>query len=518
MALALTLTGCFDDDSTSDSGAITKTIITGIDKSYIKTAYVGEHLVINPVVESFSEDKMEYSWLLLDDKTGTVGKDGKVAEPTVIGNEKNLDYEVKLSPGIYQLRLAATSKDNGYTVYATTELTVRTLFSQGFYILKETADGKTEVDLLTLDGQKGDNLVTQTTGSPLAGRPIALYPNYGKYYINTDNDEIESSNAITVTTDNHDVYIFRTSDFKTIFDNDNIFFDKMDANEQPYGTFLVGFGNTILVTSTGLYSTPALEGYAGESSGQYGLPVSEYGGSSYFFTVGTQYGSGAMWDETSHSLYAFDYNQMASPLLFDDFTGADKTTNMTNLECLHCGMGNIAGNVTGTFILDDKTKGERWLYLVGVSFFGTSLNSCLLLPADSHMAKAVAYSTNGASASFIYCVDGNKIYAYIYNGDEFSEVELKPEGIPSDETVTYIANQYWMGGSSSKQNFDYFIVATQKGGSYKLYFYETNGGAPVGMPVLTTEGSGSVKSVRFQNDSFSTTNWMFGRQTFSIND
>ena len=155
LALVFALTGCFDDDSTSDSGAITQTVITGIENSYVKTAYVGEHLVINPTVEaSVGDDKMEYTWLLLDSKTGSADKNGNQIEPTVIGSEKNLDFEVKLSPGRYQLRLAATSKDNGYTVYAATELTVRTLFSQGFYILKETADGKTDVDLLTLEGKK----------------------------------------------------------------------------------------------------------------------------------------------------------------------------------------------------------------------------------------------------------------------------------------------------------------------------------------------------------------------------
>ena len=223
-----------------------------------------------------------------------------------------------------------------------------------------------------------------------------------------------------------------------------------------------------------------------------------------------------MWDEKSHSLYAFDYNQIASPLLFDDYTGADKTQNMTNLDCLHCGLSNIAGNVTGTFVFSDKATGSRWLYLVGTSFFGATLSKCIQLPAESHMAHAVAYSTNGASASCVYCVDGNKLYAYIYNSDDNNEVELKPEGIPSDETITYVANQYWQ--AFSDMDFDYLVVATQKGSAYKLYFYETNGGAPVGKPVLTTEGTGTVKSVRFQNDNFSTTNWLFGIQTFSIND
>ena len=164
----MTLTGCFDDDSTSATDNIAATTIEGIESSYVKTAYVGEHLVITPDVKaSFPEGQLTYTWMLLDSNTDSTDKNGNTIEPTIIGSEKNLDYDVQLSPGIYQLRLAVADKESGYTAYAKTSLTVRTLFSQAFYILKETAEGNTEVDLLTLDGQKGDNLLTQVNGAPL---------------------------------------------------------------------------------------------------------------------------------------------------------------------------------------------------------------------------------------------------------------------------------------------------------------------------------------------------------------
>ena len=102
-------------------------------------------------------------------------------------------------------------------------------------------------------------------------------------------------------------------------------------------------------------------------------------------------------------------------------------------------------------------------------------------------------------------------------GDDYAESQLKFEGIGSDETIAYVTNQYWNSASDGSKKFDYLVVATQNGANYKLRFYATNGGAPVGQPVLTTEGEGRVKSVRFQNDSFSTFDWYF-QNVFSIND
>ena len=46
----------------------------------------------------------------------------------------------------------ATATANGYAATAEMKLSVSTTFSQGFYILKETADGNTELDVYTQKG------------------------------------------------------------------------------------------------------------------------------------------------------------------------------------------------------------------------------------------------------------------------------------------------------------------------------------------------------------------------------
>ena len=80
--MTMTLTGCFDDDSSTGYEAIKETTISGIEETYVKTAYVGERLVINPEVKSsYSDEQMNYTWLLLDNSTGNKDKEGNVVEP-----------------------------------------------------------------------------------------------------------------------------------------------------------------------------------------------------------------------------------------------------------------------------------------------------------------------------------------------------------------------------------------------------------------------------------------------------
>ncbi len=511
LALTVSMASCYSDDSTSSQGIIGDITVTGIEDSYAKTAYMGERLIINPKVES-NED-MTYSWLLINSETGSVDEAGDTIQPIVIGHEKDLDYEVNIAPATYTVRFIAQGK-SGYTVYEQTKLVVRTDFSQGFYVLKETADGNTDVDLLTLDGKKGNDIITNMDGEPLAGKPLVLRPLYSTAYIDDDTNQMTSDNTICITTDKGGLRISRATDFKQVLGRSNIEYDEMDADEQPYTFFSTIFYNC-MSTSKGLYSTYPGGSSWGESSGQYGLPVSECGGSRFLFSSPKDYGTGVLWDADAHSLLAFDYNISTSPLVYSDMTGEEETQNLTNYECLHCGFSNLSIGRNGLFVLQDKASSKRYLYLASSSFFGCYLSSRTAFKAGSHLANASYYATNATSASYIYCVDGGKLYAANFMGD-LDEIELKTEGIGSGETINFVANQVWAYSSGNTDTFDYLIVGTQSGDGYKLYFYNTNGGAPVGTPVFTMEGKGTVKGVRFLNDSAPEA--MFGIYAFNAND
>lgn len=515
LAATLSLSACFEDDSQLGSplGDIT---IEGIESSYTKNAYVGEKLQITPKIETDYAD-MDYQWLLLGEETGTIKENGDTIQPTVIGTEKDLNYEVAIAPGTYQVRLVAKARSNGYTQYAFTSLTVKTTFSTGFYVLKQTTDGNTELDMLNNNNETAHDILTKIDGQPLSGAPQWMGPVYSMNYVNPDNDEMENTSAIIVTSQHGDFTVRRSTDMLEVFNRNNLFYDTMSETEKPYGIFLTTMGNMNLITSAGLYSTSSAAGFgASPATGQYGLPVSECGGSAYFYHDISSYGGGALWDETSHTLYGFDYNAMTTPLTDMMMGGSEFTTAIMTYDCLHCGYNNLISMPTGVFIMKDNTDSKRYLYLIDGGFMGQYLRS--RTPLTGHMAAATCYSTNGASANYIYCVDGGRLYAANFVESDLPEVELKPQGIPSGETITFITNQFWSGYFSGGIAFDYLIIGTQTGNSYKLYFYETNGGAPIGDPIKTMTGEGNVKCVRFLNTSFDTNDWQFGFHSYNIND
>ena len=118
-SLMLLVTSCFDDDSTAWNNPLTRITIDGIESAYEKTAYVGDRLQIQPIVETgLSDDKVQYQWTLLCEKTGDVTASGDTLQPIEIGTAKDLDYEVNVAPGKYQIRLSVTDKVTGNAALA----------------------------------------------------------------------------------------------------------------------------------------------------------------------------------------------------------------------------------------------------------------------------------------------------------------------------------------------------------------------------------------------------------------
>ena len=199
-SLMLLVSSCFDDDSTAWENPVTRITIDGIESAYEKTAYVNDRLQIHPVVETGpSDDKIQYKWILINEKTGTTTAQGDTIQPIEIGTTKDLDYEVNVAPGKYQIRLSVTDTITGNAALAYAMLTVQTNFSKGFYILKETADGNTELDELDFTWNLAENLLTKIDGQPMPGKPANLCQMYDQNYINQDNDEVEATNGLIIS-------------------------------------------------------------------------------------------------------------------------------------------------------------------------------------------------------------------------------------------------------------------------------------------------------------------------------
>ena len=251
-----------------------------------------------------------------------------------------------------------------------------------------------------------------------------------------------------------------------------------------------------MITSNGVY-------VSNSGTGQFGVPDIESSPSPCYFADVYSSGGGTFWDSKTHSLTGFNFNMIATPVSAKDGSGEDLTQNLANFDCMYSGYNYMQwySPPTGVFIMRDNSTQERYIYLTTSSFRSQFLVSRTKLNPNSHMAKASYYAINGMTASYVYCLDGGKIYACVINDADLPETEIRPEGLPDNEEVVYVADQFW-NESTSKPKFEYLIVGTQTGNTYKLYFYETVGGAPTGKPVKVVQGTGRLKRVRYLNSSF----------------
>ena len=523
MLMTLTMmASCFSDDTELGSGEVSKINIKDFALSYDCTAFVHEHLQISPTIESkYDSESLKYSWMLLNKNTGSITSDGDTIQPIIIGKERELDYDVAVAPGQYQLRLIVEAPDGcGKIQHAT--LSVKTSFSQGFYILKETADGNTELDMVSLDGKMANDLYTNLKGAPLGGAPLAMNITYGSYYINEETDKIETDNFLNIFTKSGQMDISRSSDLKTVFDRSNILFDAMDADEMPYNIICTNgiSANNILISSAGLRVIKSSISSYGASpiSGHYGLPKAEESGSRWIIADPMGYGTGAYWGEKDKTLYVFNHSNKVSKLAKSGST--ELTANLQGFECLHVGYNYMSKTATGTFILEDTKNAQRYLYVLSMKgLSGVSLSKRLEIPSGSHFAKATAYTTNGKTGRYVFGVENNKLWAVNFNADPLVDIEIPLQGIGEGETITLVTDQFMR--HFEEDDFDNLIIGTQKGDEYTLYFYEISsatGGVPEAMPVRIIKGKGKVHSLRYLATNFTSYYWRYRYHSFPWTD
>ena len=491
LATALCFTSCTNDDSTEamkDPGNIS---ISGIDKEgYTAVSYCGNYLDIKPEVKSsFDKSELKYEWLLYKNSENNklndshydiyhgTGKDFDIGKIELISTSQDLHYEVNLQPEEYTLALRVTAP-NGIQTYEETILQTITTLSDGYYILKETADGNTDFDMC-MDGDKAmsENIISAVQGKPMKGKPLTMGVAFNHSY--TDNDgEFKACNLVSATTESGNFKAFSTNDFSEIFNRTNMLYaGSLDDDEIPYG-FSNGVFSIFFTTSKGIRSQYA-SSTSGAGSGMYGdSPIKS--GSRFF--VGGNYCT-VVWDEKGESFYYSDYNGSTFPteIIYPGF------------KCLDCGRNSAD---QAFFILEDAT-GARKLITISMTFAGASLASDVDLLPDSHIGKAADFTVCYSGASFIYCLDGNKIYTYnLVNGEE---TELSFSGFDPNEKISYIScNAY---GYAKNMRL---IIGTQNDKQYTLRFYPMIGGKPDGNPDITCRGTGYVKSVR--HTSISQTN------------
>lgn len=450
-----------------------------------KITYAGVILDIQPDVKTKYQD-LEYEWTIWDrDKLENGMSRG--TETEIIGTERNLAYEVNLRPGRYRLTYKVTSKENGYAAIVAANLSVETATSRGFYILKETADGNTDIDLHYKDGEPVMENLLQASGEVMEGKPVCLSSVYGAGYIDREDNEIKTTRSIAITTDKGLFNMYNVADLSVIHTQDDIFYDSWPEGEIPYVMTSYGYCN-ILISSRGCdanYTTEMMPGAGCMST------YSGKGGSSFMMTEGDYFVY--YWSNEEEHLESMDQFSMGQSFFGPFNTNGIDTKGM---ECLACGSSLTTDPVYGYCILKEKSSNARYMLVANLT--DNIAEELRPLPADSKMAKATRYAVNAKTANVLYFVYDNQLYGYNLTDYTEADTPYSLEGIGGDETITYLSYQWMEARNDEEYNFTHLIVGTQKGDTYKLYMYNITAGEPRKL-VRTVTGEGQLKMTMYMS-------------------
>ncbi len=493
------LSACYEDDSSMGSDSVSDITIMGLEdmEGQSIVSYAGNRLQCSPVIQSgYADGDLAVAWYLFNTSAEETPNG---YQDFLISTDRNLDYEINLPPGTYRLVCEVSSLSNGLVKTATVDIMVATLFSNGFYVLKETPEGTTELDLYNENGLTQD-LMADFAGGALAGSPRNLSVIYEGEFIDPETNETARGNLVHVMTEDNVYKGFKAETMTEVFNNENLFYGgPMDANEQPALFFMTMFYNCY-ASNTGI----RIAQVGGDTPGTGKLPYPSSDGASKYLQI---HGMDVVyWNDASHRLERTDYNiNTVSPEDCGEYPGG--------MECISSGRNDNVGRIY--FLCEEPATGDRYLFLYSIPMFmQTGFDQVLQVDPSTHLAKSRIISGNSQTGSYIYCV-GEDHKLYVYNYEEGTETEVPLPGIDNGEEITYVSNPFLnIGFGDTSANFDALVVATRKGNGYKLYIYDEGmvGGMPTKAPEVVAEGgNGVVRCVRYlspvtvdKNDLFST--------------
>lgn len=467
--LLLTTVSCYEDNSTLDVNTINEVVIdtTGVSKLSV---FQFENLQVTPNLDfgDLSESDLSYEWLLNFSPNDTVF--------ALVGEQKNLDYEVRLPPNKsgtnHLLYYKITDNQNNLTYSVAWPLTVKNNIGEGL-VIAETSDG------LTTDIS---HIMSPEVTAGYTGESVKHHV-YSAINATTFDGLIKQLQFATIygvdavlgITDNSMIRI-NTLDYTFGGKNEDLFF-AVNPNLQA------GSLNATIQTDVFVGNGKLIPTYLGASK-KFGLPMDfDYQVPAEIALNGFNVSSKPVvlnfYDELNESfiyLPTFKFGDTQMKPVPGSTTGAFNPENVKNKE-------NVAANVsnTGDFrhLLRDKTTNELTLYILdgGVYEYPSPI------PPAPKAAFSLATAPEIDSAThfvfledqrILYYATNTKIYAMLYTsntptfelkytapaGEEITTLQVyKQAGYPHDRRA---ANEYI--ATNNKQ----LILSTHNGSEGKV--------------------------------------------------
>jgi hypothetical protein len=486
------VSSCYEDSSTlavNDIGNI-EIDTTGI---AALSVYQFEHLVVNPVMhlEGLSEADLEYTWSVNVEPDDTAF--------FVIGNEKNLDYEVRLKPNAinyhYTLTYNVTDKvhDLDYSMFWPLE--VKNTLGEGLVVAETDDDANTDLSLIMSP--------EVTTGY----QKVSVLRHV--YSANNSNDRIEGlvkqmrfttqmgANILLAITD-HSIVKINTFDYSFGAINDDLFYAVKDSyNPQLLGGVVQG---DIYVGDNRLTGT-----YLGITA-KFGLPFDFSYQVPDHVAINPRQTDIAInfYDE---SLEGFVYLPSIQTYADDDMHKVPASSGVFNPASIPSKTNLAAAtNIDGDFLhlLKDKTTGKIALYVLDRGGYEYP-NYIAPAPKALYDFSSAPDIANAAKFVFpdnqkvMYYATNTKIYAALYGTS--TPVFEERYTVASGETITTLQIYQQVGYPNSDSyiptNNKQLILSTysSEGKVYLLPLMNIGAGYIDTENIKTFDGFGRITAI-----------------------
>lgn len=509
LALVLLLPSCYKDLGNYDYEDFGRIQIDSIMHFYGSARLFEDSLKIYPKLSFLEEGNEAFT-----------GEWFRETPTGLVSVAKTIDLELPLTiNGKNAFHFKVTHTRTGITARETTSIEVKSAMERGFYILKETASGDTDLDgFIRVSGdtiEEKPNLISQILGKPLMGEPVDLdYWDWLQRIEHEGTVKIEKPRVIRPMS-KKELAIFNIKDFNYLGGLDQMLSTELPTENLQLEALSSRHELTTLIYNGGKVQTlnngtdeDGLSRFVGEYVGDYELAPSVCG------TISPLAGA-LVFDKKSSSIRGISVATSTSliALLDSGYTkypvfssNAKGIISNLNVNLKYNGrydpgvpvppLISETGYGVSTYLFEKKNHADSLLlYHVslqpissGMYTFALPLFRIDTLQNIRNLRKAEHYAMNLFKETLYFSTKG-KVYAYDCN--TMTDQQILDFG---SEEITYLRHVKWRLERNRDYNFDCLVVGTYANGRYKLRFQSLIGTALTGDEKFTFEGEGKVKS------------------------
>lgn len=472
--------------------------IKGIEERYTKMS-LADRITLDPEVSSTDpKAEFEYMWGIYETNV-----QGYAPKLDTIARTKAIDYLIKQDAKGWVLVFRATNKNTGFSKYVTSDINVTTLFTRGWYVMKDNGN-ETDLDLFMTPASivpesKREDVFSLVNGRKLPGK--AMLMNYYTNYKSNVGGVFVNTKSLFLITDK-DASVVNINTLKEINGFNQMFYqapgikapgfvsDGSQANYFMNNGQLYGFYT--MSVNTGQFGQRKL---IDESNSPYHL-------SRYFLTAHSY--DPIFFDEVSSSFFSADGSGDALNALVEDEETEMKATH-NNKKLLFMGAKSLYPDYHGYAVLQDKTDASlKILTRIKPDPYSFKLVNDTLKTTDK-IYHASRYALIDTDENVIYFVTGNQVWSRNLS-NKFEQLQYT---IPAGEEITFMRHRRNPPfGSLSEQEKPYeynlIMIGTKTGGNYTVRMFKKTSGNLLPEPLITLKGKGSVGDVMYMAPSMGT--------------